>query len=258
MPFEIHTTPGADVQPGATAGCWRLEIPPGPAGQYRLAQLDNYTKVARRSFPHAPPRTLHLRARVSAANLPGTWGFGWWNDPFSLSLGFGGGVRRLPALPNAAWFFFASPQNYLSFREDKPAQNFLAQTFCSPHLPVSLLSFGALAFPLMLIPPVARIMRSALRRVVREDSFAIGVDMTQWHEYRLDWRETGVTFQVDGQIFKTDISPTPPLGTVIWIDNQFAAFHPSGKLSYGTLAYRQSAWLEVEMVHRGVGDQDRA
>jgi len=60
---------------------------------------------------HAPPCTFSLHARLSGTDLPGTWGFGLWNDPFGLSLGFGGQAARLPALPQAAWFMHASPPN---------------------------------------------------------------------------------------------------------------------------------------------------
>jgi hypothetical protein len=52
-------------------------------------------------------------------------------------------MLRLPALPNTAWFFFASPPNYLSLRDDLPAQGALAAVFRSPRLPASLLVLGA-------------------------------------------------------------------------------------------------------------------
>ena len=57
------------------------------------------------------------------------------------------------------------------------------------------------------------------------------------------------SFTVDEQTFESGISPKGPLGLVIWVDNQFAAFPPDGKLSYGTLANSQSAWLEIEDLH---------
>ena len=244
--FQQHLTPGAAVQPGLEAGAWHLEIPPGPAGRYRLAQLDDYTAEKRALFPHVPPLTLELRARVSAANLPGTWGFGLWNDPFSLSLGFGGGTRRFPALPNTAWFFFAAPQNYLSFWDDLPANGLSAQTFQAVNVPAPLLALGALGFPLLMWPRLARALRPWFRRVIREDNFALLVDVTQWHHYSLVWREEGITFKVDDQLFETRITPNSRLGLVLWIDNQFAAFRPNGQLAYGTLENPQSAWLEIE------------
>ena len=246
LTLKTHLTPGADVQTGPEAGHWRLEIPPGSAGRYRLAQLDDYAARKRAAFPWEPPFTLTLRARVSAAEVPGTWGFGLWNDPFSLSLGLGGGSRRFPALPNAAWFFFASPQNYLSFRDDLPASGLLAQTFRAPALPAPLLALGGLGFPLLLWPRLARALRPLFRAFIQEESFAPGIDVTQWHRYTLDWRVDGVSFKVGDQTFETGITPQAPLGLVIWIDNQYAAFPPSGQLAYGTLENPQSAWLEIE------------
>jgi hypothetical protein len=47
-------------------------------------------------------------------------------------------------------------------------------------------------------------------------------------------------------VFEPSISPHGPLGLVIWIDNQFAAIPPSGKVRFGTLPTPEPAWLEVE------------
>ena len=245
--FYIQKTTGAGV---AEIGPnhWRLRIPAGPSGSYRLSQFDDYSGLKRRDFPWAQPVTLRLQARASAPDLPGTWGFGLWNDPFSLSLGFGGGTRRLPVLPNAAWFFFASPHNYLSFRDDKPANGFLAQTFRSPKIPTVILALGAAGFPLLLWSRLARRLRSIFRQIIKEDSFALDVDVTQWHSYTLHWHGDQVTFRVDSQTFKTGISPKKSLGLVIWIDNQYAAFYPDGQLSYGSLGNIQPVWLEIEQL----------
>ncbi len=133
-----RTQAGGQVDRLDAAGGWRLSLPPGPAGQYRWAQLDDYIPLPRRRFLWTPPVRLSLEARVSAPGLPGTWGFGFWNDPFQASLGLGGTARRLPALPNAAWFFYASPPNFLAFRDDLPAQGLLAATFRLPLLPAPL------------------------------------------------------------------------------------------------------------------------
>jgi hypothetical protein len=244
--LEIRRTPKAVVRPGANSGAWRLEIPAGPQGIYKLAQLDNYTTLPRAKFPYQPPLRLSLRARVSDLHINGTWGFGLWNDPFTLSLGLGGGMRRFPALPNAAWFFFASPQNYLSFQDDKPAKGFLAQSFQSKRIPTPVLALSTLGFPLLLWHRFARRLRPIFRRVIEEDSFALGVDVTQWHSYTLEWQKKQVIFKINNQTFITRISPKVPMGLVIWIDNQYAAFQPDGRFSYGTLENIQPSWLEIE------------
>jgi hypothetical protein len=241
--LKPHQTPAAEVAEIA-AGAWRLVIPAGRAGQYRLAQLDDYRSLSRQAFPWQPPLRLTLEARASADNLPGTWGFGLWNDPFGNGLAYGG-TRLLPALPKAAWFFFASEQNYLSFRNDQPAHGALAGVFRSPSLPVwPFLPLAPLAV-LLAVRPLARIGRRMAAGIVREHAAALGLDVTRWHNYAIDWRSDGVIFSVDGQVVdESPVSPTGPLGLVVWIDNQYAAWRPDGRLGYGTLAGPE-AWIEV-------------
>lgn len=77
----------------------------------------------------------------------------------------------------------------------------------------------------------------------------IDVDVTQWHDYRIDWREQECEFSVNGNaILRTPLSPLPPLGLVIWIDNQFAAWTPEGRIGYGTLD-NPAAWMEVQAIN---------
>jgi len=243
--FDVHKTTSAEVR-HKKDGMIKLKILPGQKGNYRLAQLDDGTTRSRNHFKWQPPLTLSLRARVSAVDIPGTWGFGFWNDPFSLSLGLGGGTRRFPASPNVTWFFFASPQNYLSLRNDLPANGFMAQTFNSPRFHNLFVALGAMGLPFLLWPLLARKFRSYLRYMVAEDSFEINIDVTQWHNYTLEWHNEFVLFKVDNQTFTTENTPNSPLCFILWIDNQYASFPSSGKLSYGTLANHQPAWLEIE------------
>jgi len=227
-------------------GAWCLSVPPGEKGQYRLAQLDDYWGRRRRDFPWQPALILNLEARAAASDIPGTWGFGLWNDPFTLSLGFGGGTRRFPALPNAAWFFFAAPPNYLTFRDEVPAQGFLAQTFRSPLVPSSLLGLGMVGVPLLFWSWMAQKLRPLFNRIIKSDSCAVSVDVAAWHIYTLEWRAEWVAFQVDGEmLYETSISPKGPLGLVLWIDNQYAAYPPDGRLSFGTLPASEPVWLEI-------------
>jgi hypothetical protein len=290
-----------------------LSIPAGKADQYRLAQLDDYAQLQRKDFPHPTPYSLSISARTSSDSIPGTWGFGFWNDPFGMSLGFGGSPFRLPALPNAAWFFGASEENYLSFKTPRAersegrsrldeaqipyenrasstgfahrpgwpvpgtnaqpsaqggmaANGFLAQTFRSP-------KFHPLLIPAGLTLPFSRkTTRRLLGKVIGEDGLQLWspaardriqghtltgtrapglqkVDPTQWHRYQLDWREKRVSFEVDDAIvFETAVSPHGPLGLVIWIDNQYAAFTPEGNIGSGVLENPEPAWLEIKDV----------
>lgn len=223
---------------------WRLKIGAGGASSYRGAQLDDYSGLRRSRFPHRPLKTLQvsLSARISTPSAVGTWGFGLWNDPFGLSLGFGGNPFRLPALPNAVWFFYASPQNYLSFTSDKPAQGFLAQTFRAP-LFHRLLILAGLALPFS-----RKTTRKLLSKVIAEDSSALDINATQWHRYSLEWSPRSVAWEVDeARAFESPISPRLPLGFIVWIDNQFAAFTPDGKISAGVLESGE-AWLEAREI----------
>jgi hypothetical protein len=244
--LSITKTGSAQVSDQGAAA-WQLEIPAGPAGSYRVAQLDSYTGLSRSSFPHSAPFQMRLRARASSSRLPGTWGFGLWNNPFGMALLTGKEKQRLPALPNTAWFFFASPENYLSLRDNLPANGGLAGVFRSARLPAALLLLGAPALPLLLLPPAARLLRRAARLLVKEDSAEVSVQVEEWHTYELSWTGEGVSFQVDGNaIHSTSLTPLGPLGFVLWIDNQYAAMRPNGKMSFGTLPNPEPAWIEVE------------
>ncbi len=244
--LQIRATPGAAVESTDQKKGWRMSLPPGAAGRYRWAQLDDYLHLRRRDFAWQPPFRLALRTRVSAANLPGTWGFGFWNDPFNLSLGLGGTARRLPALPNCAWFFHASPPNYLSLRDDLPADGFLAATFASPCIPSLLLAPALAAAPLLAWRVSSRWIRRQARRLVRQDAALVKCDPTGWHHYTLTCLPERVCFEVDDELcFETTFTPRGRLGLVIWIDNQYAAYPPDGGLRFGTLDAPQAAWLEV-------------
>jgi hypothetical protein len=228
-------TPGALVEAVGPRG-WRLSIPGGPASEYRWAQLDDYRSLPRRSFLWRAPFALELRARVSDRNLPGTWGFGLWNDPFTAGLGVGGTHSRLPALPNAAWFFHASAPNHLAFHDTHPAQGFLAATFSSPPLPSPLLGLGLPLAPLLAVPAAARLLRRMLGLLINEDALRLEHDVTGWHSYRLEWQRQSCRFLVDGRtVLNTHVAPRGPLGLVLWIDNQYAAFPPEGRLRSGQL-----------------------
>ncbi len=72
------------------------------------------------SFDFQPVRP-HLKRLY-----PGTWGFGLWNDPFGLSFGFGGKSVSSARVAECVWFFGASKENYLSFKDDKPANSFFS------------------------------------------------------------------------------------------------------------------------------------
>lgn len=246
-PFGLrpNLTPGAAVSETGE-GAWRLEIPAGAERRYRLAQLDDYSSLARRSFPWAAPVNIELRARASDRAIPGTWGFGLWNDPFAMGVLTSVRGFRMPMLPNAAWFFFASAPNYLSLRDNLPAQGWLAATFCSPDRIYPFLALGAPAITLLVFPPAARLLRRLASRIIKQDMVSLIAQTTDWHTYSIDWQVEEVSFRLDGQlVFKTNVVPKALLGFVLWIDNQYAAFPPTGQIQYGMLANTKPAWIEI-------------
>lgn len=224
-----------------------LSIPPGDSKAFRWAQLDDYHKHSRKDFRWTVPLRMSLQARCSLPNHAGTWGFGLWNDPFSASLGLGGMARRLPALPNCAWFFYASPSNHLEIHDRFPSNGFLAATFQSPRIPTPFLLPAYPGIPLFFLPYFAKQFRKWLRPIIQQDAVQIPIDLTQWHNYQIDWSDQIVNFMIDEKpVLSTKISPKGKLGLVIWIDNQFAAFPPDGKIRFGTLSQKVESSLEIK------------
>jgi hypothetical protein len=240
-----HAAGGAAVEQ-LDGGVWRLSMPAGPGSAYRLAQLDDYARLSRSSFPWRAPLRLRLRARVENGAAAGTWGVGWWNDPFGMGLSLGGGQLRFPTLPNAAWFFYASAANHLAFRDGHPAQGFLAATFSARSASLRLAATAAVTPAALVSAAAGGVLRRLLHSMVAEDAVAPAVDTAGWHAYELTWQEDAVAFAVDGSaVYRTPVSPVGPLGLVLWIDNQYAALPPGGRLRFGNLPTASACALEL-------------
>jgi hypothetical protein len=103
------------------------------------------------------------------------------------------------------------------------------------------------------LPFSRKTTRRFLGSVIGEDGVRLSVDVTQWHRYRLDWRGDRVSFEIDDSpVFKSTVSPNPPLGLVIWIDNQYAAFTPEGQIGFGVLENPEPASLEIKDIELGM------
>lgn len=91
-----------------------------------------------------------------------------------------------------------------------------------------------------------------LGSIIGEDGVAVSVDVAEWHRYSLTWEKKRVSLEVDNvQVFESAVSPNPPLGLVIWIDNQYASFTPDGKIGFGVLANPEPAFLEIRELEIG-------
>jgi len=229
----------------------RLTLPPTSNRVYADAQLDDYHPSApeadgrRVTLAHLtdfPPRRLTLRARASHLNPAGTLGFGFWNDPFSLS-------GNVLAAPNSLWFFYASPPSDMALVDGVPGWGWKAATLKAGHPPRLLFLPAALAaIALTHVPGLGRPVMTAARRAVRAyESLLEDVPLTDWHDYDLEWQSEAAVFRVDGvERLRSPAPPSGPLGFVLWIDNQYAIASRAGKFGFGLCPVLEEQWLEVE------------
>ena len=249
------TPHGGTIETGPTG--LRLALPEGArAGIYSDAQIDDYGNLPLSRFPWRPPLHLQVKARAShpahpTRSLPadtlenqqwlrGTAGFGFWNYPFSLS----GAVLRLP---EAIWFFAASPPSNMALVPGSPGWGWKAQVVHA-NRPGALLA----ALPTAAAVVWGRISRreqAAARWVQRLSGTAeapLDADLREWHTYEIDWRFDRARFAVDGvEVLSVVNPPRGPLGFVAWVDNQYAIATPRGQFRFDTLATGPE-WLEVE------------
>jgi hypothetical protein len=223
-----------------------LSLP--PAKSYADAQLDDTQNLPRRSFRWKPPLRFSLRARTSAPEPLGTFGFGFWNDPFSLSLGMGGAARKLPAPPQCAWFFYGSPPLDLPLAEGVPGRGWKAAVLSFRKIPMLLLAplaFGGVM--LASLPPMRRWALAQARGFYRAEERLLDLDPSQWHAYAIEWRAVSVGFFVDGvELLRSVRPPPPPLGLVLWIDNQYAIASAEKGFGFGVLPLTREQSLELE------------
>jgi len=220
-----------------------LSLPP-TAGGYADAQVDDYGPASRRShYPWRPGILLSLRARFSHGrdDLVGTAGFGFWNAPF------GDPTVRIPALPQAAWFFFASQPSDLPFAEDGPGRGWFAATIDAGAS--SALLTVPLAPAVLLLNQFRGLRRRIwpwLRRRLNISYTQLPRLMTDWQGYKLHWYSDGCTFIVNDEIvLRTSFSPRGPLGFVCWIDNQYMVATANGRFRWGVLPTAKTQTLEI-------------
>jgi hypothetical protein len=210
---------------------------------YADAQLDDTHGLSRRRYHWRPPLQFSLRARFShdAAGLRGTAGFGFWNVPF------GPGDARVPALPQAIWFFFGSQPHNLPLALDVAGSGWKASCLDASRKAALLWApLAPLALLAMQSASVYRWLWPRIQRALGVSEAEVQVDMDRWHSYCIDWEPNGATFAVDEQpILRAPISPRGPLGFVTWIDNQYAIATPRGRFGWGLLDIEQGQCLEI-------------
>jgi hypothetical protein len=220
----------------------RLLLPGATRNRYSDAQLDDYARLPRRSFPHRPPFRLSLQARFSSSGIIGTAGFGLWNHPFAP----GGG---LPALPRALWFFYASPPSDMQLALDVPGFGWKAAVIDATRpSAVALAPFAPLVLWLNRSRRFYRRVWPIVQRGLRIVEKSLPLDLLpNWHTYSIEWTIDRAVLSVDDQIvLDTDRPPRGPLGFVAWIDNQYAIVTPTGRLGFGLLDVSAPQWLEIK------------
>ena len=221
----------------------QLYLPPIAQG-YADAQIDDYGLApGRKGYRWLPGTALSLWARFShdAEALQGTAGFGFWNAPF------GDPTVRMPALPQAAWFFFASRPSDLPFPHEGPGRGWFAATIDAGHR--DALVVMPLAPLFLLLNQSARLRARLWPRIGRRLQTSFGpldLPMTEWRHYELQWKPWGCTFLVDGKMaLQTACSPRGPLGFVCWVDNQYMVATTRGCFRWGVLSTAAAQWMEL-------------
>ncbi len=234
-----------ELNGGQVSGVDVLQLSLPPTGQgYADAQIDDYGLAAGRTkYPWGPGTRLTLRARFSHGRdeLVGTAGFGFWNAPF------GDPTIRWPALPQAAWFFYASQPSDLPFAASGPGRGWFAATIDAG---TSRALLTAPLAPAVLLMNQSRKMRIRLwpwlRRQLQISFAPIELPMDRWHVYELLWTSDGCTFSIDESlVLQTAYSPHGPLGFVCWLDNQYMVATAHGRFRWGTLATTYAQSLQI-------------
>jgi len=232
----------------ATGSALRFALAGSTSKKYSNAQIDDYENLPRQHFCWHPPLRLTVQARFShpAGTLKGTAGFGFWNDPFLMTR------ARWPTLPRAVWFFYASPHSNMKLDLTAPGNGWKAATLDALR-PAALLwvPLAPLAMLSMNVRPVYRTLWPSIQRALYVREASLGLDMTQYHAYVLEWGVERAQFGLapeDGQpsIPILDApSPRGPLGFVMWLDNQYLVTTPWGRLRWGLLEIPGRQWMEV-------------
>ena len=161
--------------------------------------------------------------------------------------------KRLPALPRAAWFFYASTPSNMKLDIGTPGHGWKAA--CIDAQRGSALLWAPWA-PLLVTLMNSKLVYSAfwprIQRALRIREAMVPVDLTRWHKYELYWGRNFVHFAVSRPgIEGTSVilrapSPKGPLGFVMWQDNQYLEITPWGRIRWGTLEVPEPQWMEVK------------
>ena len=243
--MNVHAFEAGGGRVERAGDIWRLLLPPCGADAYGDAQIDDYSGARPFRFVNQPPRSLRLRARFSHPidALKGTAGFGFWNHPLAL----GGGL-----IPRSVWFFHGSVESDLQFARGVAGHGFKAGLLDALQLGRHPArngehESGRTATPPLRRWPLALAIRAA-QRVFHARERILNLDVTQWHDYALDWRRAEAVWSIDGRdVFRASHPPRARLGFVAWIDNYRAQLTADGRFGFAFVATREAQWLEIAL-----------
>jgi hypothetical protein len=211
--------------------------------RYTNAQIDDYQGLARRDFHWRPPLRLTIRARFShsVAQLQGTGGFGFWNEPFGFT------QQHWPTLPRAIWFFFSSTASNMKLAEQTPGFGWKAATIDAWRLRFFLLLPTApVGMLLMRNRTLYRWLWPFAQAAIHVSEALAPVTLTDWHTYTIEWGKRTARLLVDQEpILVCATPPRGPLGLVIWLDNQAMIVTPWSLPRHHLVSASHRQWLEL-------------
>ncbi len=213
-------------------------FPAADDGSYHNAQITDYAPQTR-TFRLVPPLRLEIVAYMGIApsHFKGTAGFGFWNHALAPDL-----ALTKSRLPQAAWFFFSSPESDMRLAKGVAGAGWKAATLdATGPLAKLLLPLAPLGFLLMRVPLFYNLLWGIAQRAIGVKERALEPSLLEGeHTYRIDWLREGVTFAVDNEVvLRSPYAPKQALGFVAWCDNQWARVTPQGTLATGTVGIAQ-------------------
>ena len=218
----------------------RLSIPSGSSHHYHDAQVSDYSPRCL-DFRNRPPARLTVRARAEGT-IRGTAGFGFWNHIFVPG-------ERGFRIPQALWFFFASPPNNICLAPGLAGHGWKAAVFDARRWQFYvLLPLAPLGFLLMRSKAFYRALWPVGQHAIGVCEAALDSSLLDdFHSYTIDWLPDGARFSVDGQaVLKTNRAPGKALGFIAWVDNQYAVVTPQGNFGRGLLDVPQAQSLILQ------------
>jgi beta-glucanase (GH16 family) len=96
------------------------------------------------------------------------------------------------------------------------------------------------------IPVVSSLAMNAARSLITPHETLLDLDMTQWHDYALDWLTNESVFSVDGkEVMRAAKPPQVALGFAAWVDNYRATATPDGQYEFAYVDVPEPQWMEL-------------